>query len=98
MTCDNPLYSVETSLLCLKRSLNDMMYGIDMLLQEIRRLDASTVQPTLTETEIPPLPLTWAEVFTTASPADSAETDTTSCTNSKEPKPRKSTSFYGLVQ
>lgn len=86
MGCDNPLYSIETRLLCLKRSLSDTMYDLDQLLQEIRRSDASTVQPTPTETEIPPLLLTWAEVFTTASPADSAETDTISSTSLKDSK------------
>lgn len=74
--CDNPLYSVETKLLFLRRSLNDMMFDLDELLREIRKCGALTEKDTRMVTEIPPLLSAWAEVFTTASHADSVETDT----------------------
>lgn len=70
------LFTIEIKLDFLKQYLNTMTAVIAALEQEIKRYRASTESPIPTEIETPQLPLIWAKDSTTASPVDSAETDT----------------------
>lgn len=71
-----PLTSITTRLLSLRKSLKGLMLDIDRIVAVTKNYPASTQQPTRTEIETRAPRSTLAKVSTTASPVDSVVTDT----------------------